>query len=192
MKRSQVWILLGLILVLSVPFLSYSLNLAIFRLDKQSSEINYNMICSNVDNVSNITLILNYNDGENITFNNIALIGDISPFNATIVSIGLENISYYTAINGVFVKGLCINGIWYMNQPTGRNWLYYVNGQLAGISCSILKLNSNSVIEWIFKSGNPIGEDTDPNDDFWLYAGIFIGIAAICVVGIYLIIRKGI
>jgi hypothetical protein len=193
MKRSHIWILFGIVFLLTIPLLFYSFNMAMIQIDEQKIGCRSGIILTNADIVTNITLIFNYNSGENITFHNITLFGDTSAFNATIVSIGLENISYYSAINGVFVKGLRVNGTWYINQPTGHNWLYYVNGQLVGLSCSALKLNNNWVMQWVFKSGNPFTGDTDPNnDEFWLYTGLFLGIAIACVVGIYLIIKKGI
>ncbi|MFX1294399.1 MAG: DUF4430 domain-containing protein [Promethearchaeota archaeon] len=142
--------------------------------------------------MTNITLILNYQDGKNVTFYNLTLIGDITPFNATIVAIGENNISYYEAFNGVFVKGLYINGTWYMNGNGNRNWLYYVNGQLAGVSCSKLELKNDSIVEWIFKGGNPFDKNNKITGLFWLCTGLAIGIVAACGIGIYFIARRGI
>ena len=144
-----------------------------------------------IKNVTNITLILNFHDGENITFYGLSLIGDISPYNATIVALGDVNIDEYWAVNGVFVKGLRINGTWYRNGDDGRHWLYYVDASFPGISSSVYELNNDSIVEWKFTSGNPYGNGDDLNDDFWLYFGIVLGVAAVCALGLYLITKSG-
>ena len=141
--------------------------------------------------VSNITLILNYHDGENVTFSNITLIGDISPYNATLISIGDENITKYFAINGVFVSGLRINSIWYTNGDQSRNWLFYVDGTFPGVSASVLELNNNSIVEWRFVAGNPFNPDTEPDNTFWIYLGVFSGVAGAVALGLILIAKKG-
>ena len=192
MKKSRNLILFGLALILTVHLFYYAMDFALYSENNQITSQTTGLNQLTDQTVTNITLIINYNDGENINFYNMNLIGDITPFNATIVAIGLENIEYYTAINGVFISGLRINGTWYSNNPSGDNWLYYINGQLVGVSCSKIDLSDDWVVEWVFKSGNPFAEDPGLNEDFWLYLCIFIGIGAVCAIGISVLVKKGI
>ena len=192
MKNSHFWVTFLVVAILSMPLLFYIMNPAISMQNNQQSNTNRHLDVLETKNVHNITLILNYNDGENVTFYDLTLIDDITPFNATCVAIGEENISYYTAINGIFVKGLHINNTWYNNGAENRNWLYYINGQLSGVSCSVYELSNDTVIEWIFKGGNPFDEDPGTNDNFWLYFGLFVGIGVVCAAGIFLILKRGI
>ncbi|MHA1276247.1 MAG: DUF4430 domain-containing protein [Candidatus Helarchaeota archaeon] len=192
MNKSRKLTLLGLVVILAIPLLEYSTNHTNSHNFNPTMRPDLPLNLLTTKQVTNITLILNYNSGTNLVFYNISLIGDITPFNATITAIGLENISYYTAANGVFVKGLHINGSWYVNNPSGQNWLYYVNGQLAGVSCSVLELQDNWVVEWVFKSGNPFSEDPALKSDFWLYFSIFAGICTICIIVIVLVVKNGI
>ena len=182
----------GLIVILSMLLVLNSINTNKDCYINRVSDGNCCITPSETDIITNITLILNFHDGENVSFYDITLVDDITAFNATIVAIGEENISYYSAINGVFITGMCINGTWYTNGDGSRNWLYYVNGLFAGISCSFYELNNDSVVEWVFKGGNPYDGNGEPNKFFWLYTGIFIGVAVACGLGIYFIIKRGV
>lgn len=51
---------------------------------------------------------------------------------------------------GFFVEN--INGI--KNNPTGKNWVYYVNGQPAPVGISNYKLKDGDIIEWKFEEKN--------------------------------------
>ncbi len=144
---------------------------------------------TDIKNVTNITLILNYHDGENVTYNSLSLISDISPYNATLVALGDINIDAIWALNGVFIKGLKINGTWYRNGDDGRNWLYYVDASFPGVSSSVYELNNNSIVEWLFTGGNPYGDES--TDDLWLYLGILLGVVAACAIGLFLIMKRG-
>jgi len=192
MKFSRLWLLFGVIFILSIVLVFGILRpgtQTIKNEDKiEISQFHFTI----VKMVSNITLIINYHDGENVTFYNLTLIGDISPYNATVVALGDKNISKYFAINGVFVKGMCITNIWYINGDQNRNWLYYVNGGFPGVSSSILQLNNNSIVEWRFVAGNPFKNDSGPENTFWIYLGIFSGIAVALTAGLILIAKKGV
>ncbi len=48
---------------------------------------------------------------------------------------------------GFFIEE--INGV--KNDPAGKNWLYYVNGQPAQVGVSYYKLKNNDVIEWKYE-----------------------------------------
>jgi hypothetical protein len=191
MKYTRLWLLLGVVFILIIPLVFGIIGMGTQRADTGVLIEDSQLASSSMKNVSNITLILNYHDGQNVTFSNITLIGDISPYNATINSIGDENITKYFAINGVFVSGLRINSIWYTNGDQSRNWLYYVDGTFPGISASVLELNNNSIVEWRFVAGNPFNPDTDPDNTFWIYLGVFSGVAAAVAVGLILIAKKG-
>lgn len=52
----------------------------------------------------------------------------------------------YSAM-GFFVEE--INGV--KNDPAGKNWLYYVNGQPAQVSVAYYKLKNNDTIEWKYE-----------------------------------------
>lgn len=183
---------LGVIVVMLMPLLFYSLNLASNTFNTRDLDGTRIIQSSEPKIITNITLILNYNDGQNVTYTNLTLMGDISAYNATVFAIGKENIDEYWAINGVFIKGMKINDIWYINGNGGRNWLYYVNGIFAGVSSSVVRLANDSIVEWKFIAGNPYSNDPDPDGDFWVYTGIILGIAAVCVVGIIFIVKRGI
>ncbi len=191
MKKFRAYMFLGVIVVMLMPLLFYSLNLANNTINTRDLDGTRIIPSSEMKMISNITLILNYNDGQNVTYTNLTLMGDISAYNATVFAIGKENIDEYWAINGVFIKGMKINEIWYINGNGGRNWLYYVNGIFAGVSSSVVRLLNNSIVEWKFVAGNPY-PDPDPDGDFWVYTGIIIGVAAVCVVGIIFIVKRGI
>lgn len=190
MKRSRIWMLLGVVLILFTYIIVYGLNSAKSGLDNRNYDLMNDINSLETKNVSNITLILNYYDGENVTYTDISLIGDISPYNATLVILGIDNIDEYWATNGVFIRGLRINSTWYTNGDGGRNWLYYINGILPGISSSEYELNNDSTVEWKFTGGNPFQDGNDPNDDSLLYTGLFIGIVIICAIGLFFFIKK--
>lgn len=192
MKKPHIWMLFGIIFVLFSALMWININSTEFQIDYSELNYNPNFEMSQTKMVSNITLILNYYDGDNVTFSDITLIGDISPYNATLVSLGDTNIDKYWAINGVFVKGLRINGTWYVNGNDGRNWFYYVDDVLPMMSSSVYELDNNSIIEWKFKSGSPFQGAIDPNDDFWFYTGLFIGITILCVIGIIFVVKRGV
>lgn len=48
---------------------------------------------------------------------------------------------------GFFVEE--INGL--KNNPSGANWLYYVNGRLAPVGISGYVINNNDIIEWKYE-----------------------------------------
>ncbi len=48
---------------------------------------------------------------------------------------------------GFFVEE--INGL--KNNPTGANWLYYINGQPAPVGVSYYKIKSDDIIEWKYE-----------------------------------------
>ena len=191
MKRTNIWRFLGLVFILTIPLIIFNFSSSSYRVKSINADLKGEFFPLITKKVSNITLILNYNDGENITIYNITLIGDISPYNATLVVLGDQNINEYWAINGVFVKGLRINGTWYTNGDNGRNWLYYVNGILPGVSSSVFELTNDSVVEWRFTAADPFQGQPNLNGDFWLIAGIVIGVIGLCAVAIILIIKKG-
>ena len=191
MKFTRPWLVLGVVFILLVPLLFGIFSTGTQRADTKLPIEGSQLSAASTKFVSNITLILNYHDGENVTFSSITLMGDITPYNATIISIGDENITKYFAINGVFVTGLRINSTWYTNGDQARNWLFYVDGTFPDVSASVLELNNNSIVEWRFVAGNPYGDDTEPDNTFWIYLGIFSGVAAVVAVGLILIAKKG-
>ncbi len=191
MKYTRLWLFLGVVFIVVILSVFGIISMSTQRTNTGVLIKDSQFTSSSTKYVSNVTLILNYHDGENVTFLNITLIGDISPYNATIISIGDENISKTFAINGVFVTGMRINTIWYTNGDQSRNWLYYVDGTFPGVSSSILQLNNNSIVEWRFVGGNPYNPDTEPDNTFWIYLGIFSGLAAAVAVGLIFIAKKG-
>jgi len=191
MKFTRLWWLFGVVFILMIPSIFGIISIGTQRVDIRIPIEVSPLYSSSVKYVSNITLIINYHDGENVTFSDITLIGDISPYNATVIMLGHENITEYFAINGVFVTGMCINTIWYTNGLQSRNWLYYVDGTFPGVSSSFLQLNNNSIVEWRFVGGNPYNPDTEPDNTFWIYLGIFSGLAAAVAVGLIFIAKKG-
>lgn len=177
-------ILLILLLMTKVHFHNVTGNLTRFDATNE-------FIQCQTEIVGNITVIFNYNNGQNVTFSNLTLVNDITAYDATVMAIGKDNISEYWAINGVFIKGFYINNQWYMNNPSGQNWLYYVNGVLVPVSCSVLELQNHSIIEWRYTGGSPFSDDSSSQADFWLYFGIFLGVVALCISTILVIARKG-
>lgn len=191
MKFTRLWLFFMVVFILLIPSVVGISSMGTHRADTGVLTADSQLIPFSAKFVSNITLIINYHDGANVTFSNITLIGDISPYNATIISIGNENISKIDAINGVFVKGMRINSIWYTNGDDARNWLYYVDGMFPGVSASILELNNNSIVEWRFVTGNPFDPDPEPDNTLWIYLGIFSGVVAAVAIGLVLIAKKG-
>jgi hypothetical protein len=51
-------------------------------------------------------------------------------------------------------------------------------------------LNNNSIVEWRFVAGNPFEGNPGPENAFWVYLGIFLGIAVALAVGLILLTRK--
>jgi len=191
MKIIRLWLLVSLVFILSISTVFVAVSTGVQYPDKENKIGISQFYSSSVKMVSNITLILNYHDGENATFHNLVLVGDISPYNATIVAIGDENITRYFATNRVFVISMRINGLWYTNGDQMRNWLYYVDGTFPGVSSSVLQLNNNSIIEWRFVGGNPFNNNPGSDDTFWIYIIVIIGIIAAITIGLILIAKKG-
>ena len=52
----------------------------------------------------------------------------------------------YSAL-GFFIEE--INGV--RNNPSGKNWVYYINGQPGKVGVSYYKLKNNDVIEWKYE-----------------------------------------
>jgi len=188
MKFSRLWLLFGLVLILSISLVFGILSKETQRPNNESKIGFSQLFSSSMKMVTNITLILNYNNGENVTFHNLTLIGDISPYNATVVALGDGNIDKYFTSKGVFVKGMRINSVWY-NGGQEIFWLCYVNGVLIGVSSSVFQLANNSIVEWRFTSQNPYSSNQGPNDMFWTYFSILLGIIAIATVGLIIIMK---
>jgi hypothetical protein len=191
MKFTRLWLFLGVVFILIIPNVFGLISIGTPNADTRIPIDRSELSAMSTKYVSNITLILNYHDGENVTFSDITLIGDISPYNATIVAIGDENITRYVLTNGVFVTGMRINSNWYTNGDGSRNWLYYVDGTFPVVSSSVQQLNNNSIVEWRFVAGNPYNPDGEPDDTFWIYLGIFLTVAVAITIGIILIAKKG-
>jgi len=145
------------------------------------------------ESVENITVI--FEDGElNITLGMgfiSVLEGETTAFNATsFVLGGLANIDYYDTFNGVFVRGMRINGTWYQQTST-KYWLYYVNGVLAPVSCSKYTLQSNDTVRWVFSIYSP-PSDSNYQDFTREITIFFIGLSLIIAgfIGVGVILKR--
>ena len=190
MKRSHSWMILALVLIFSIPLVSYIQSITTMRSTSDELDDSCSILLLSTKWVENITVIINITDEGISTFHDITLEDDITAFNATIAAVGIDNIDYYTTVSGVYVKGIRINDTWY-SSGTYRFWLYWVDEIFGGISCSKYDTSNNSVVIWKYTGQNPWAGDTTAAE-FWFYVALFGGIAVACGLGIYFIIKRGV
>ena len=144
--------------------------------------------------IKNVTLIFKH-ELLNLTLSNFTINSNessITVFEAMIEELGGEqNLDYYTAVNGVFIKNIKVNGTWY-NQTYYKFWLFYVNSVPGHKSCSECLLESNDEILWLYTDKSPFQtNEEDYNYEFIIFiiiCGSVIG--GLGVLGVFLKMRK--
>jgi len=171
-----------------------SMILGFFQYNKIKTRLESNSLSIFTVSVENITLI--FKDVESNTTllsRKVNLTEGQTAFDATREALGgIENIIYLPDTGlGVFIRDLKINGTWY-EAKSSKFWLYLVNGNLPGVSCSKYGLNSNDTVLWTYTGEMPFGNNGNPDDYLQAFIVIIIILGSIIggVLILGIIIRK--
>jgi len=139
--------------VITVFLLAMSIGEALFlvnlKMRAENIEKNYSELLENIEGITNgVSILIKYDNGTKIWFNNTRVPVGWSLFNAT-VYLTNGRVEYYTYPIGIFVIG--INGvsshdshywIWYKWDPVNKDWT------LGETGCDSYFLKEGDILAW--------------------------------------------